>query len=120
MHEFAICQSILQQVKAVACAHGAKRVSGIDVQIGPLSGIEPPLLQRAFSIARCGTVAERAELRVTSLPVQVSCKACGAKTEAMPARLNCAACGDAHTRLASGDEMLLASIELEVDTEDSS
>jgi hypothetical protein len=43
---------------------------------------------------------------------------CGAESEAAPNRLLCAACGSHHTRLVSGDELLLAQVELAVpDTE---
>jgi hydrogenase nickel incorporation protein HypA/HybF len=45
--------------------------------------------------------------------VRVRCTRCGADCEAAPNRLLCGACGDYRTRLASGDEMLLASLELE-------
>jgi hydrogenase nickel incorporation protein HypA/HybF len=42
----------------------------------------------------------------------VRCETCGAETEAEPNRLICATCGDYHTRLVSGDEMMLMSVEL--------
>jgi hydrogenase nickel incorporation protein HypA/HybF len=42
----------------------------------------------------------------------VRCETCGAESVALPNRLVCGACGDWHTRLVSGDEMLLASVEL--------
>ena len=46
------------------------------------------------------------------LPVRVRCEQCGAETDALPNRLLCGACGDFRTQLLSGDEMLLASLEL--------
>jgi hydrogenase nickel incorporation protein HypA/HybF len=42
----------------------------------------------------------------------VRCEACGVETAATPSRLVCGRCGDWHTRMVSGDEMLLASVEL--------
>jgi hydrogenase nickel incorporation protein HypA/HybF len=45
--------------------------------------------------------------------VRVRCEQCGAESEASPNRLLCGACGDYHTRLLSGDELLLVSVELE-------
>jgi hydrogenase nickel incorporation protein HypA/HybF len=44
----------------------------------------------------------------------VHCKDCGAESDAAPNRLLCAACGGWRTRLISGDEMLLANLELTI------
>ena len=75
--------------------------------------MEPDLLQRAFPIAAAGTVADHAQLVLDTVPIRVRCESCGAESEAAPNRLLCGACGDWHTQLLSGDEMLLASVELD-------
>jgi hydrogenase nickel incorporation protein HypA/HybF len=48
------------------------------------------------------------------MPVRVRCDDCGADTQAAPNRLLCEDCGSWRTRLVSGDEMLLANLELTV------
>lgn len=111
MHELAICQALIQQVEDIARAHPGKQVEVIKVQIGPLSGVEAPLLKHAYPVASAGTVAEGATLVIETLPIKVRCRTCSAETEATANRLLCAECGDFHTELISGDEMLLASIE---------
>ena len=115
MHELSVCQSLLAQVDAIALQQQASRVTCITLQIGPLSGVEPALLQQAFTLARAGGVASQAALVIESLPIRVQCERCGQQSEATPNRLLCGHCGDYHTRLISGDEMLLASVELDVD-----
>ena len=112
MHEFAVCQDMLRQVAAIAADERATAVEVITVRIGPLSGIEAHLLSRAFPLAAAGTVAENAKLIIEALPIKVKCQLCGAETDAKPNRLICGQCGDYHTQLLSGDEMLLASLEL--------
>ena len=112
MHEFAVCQDMLRQIETIAADEQAAAVEVITVRIGPLSGIEPQLLSQAFPLAAAGTVAENAELIIEALPIKVKCQLCGAETEAKPNRLICGQCGDYHTQLLSGDEMLLASLEL--------
>ena len=112
MHEFAVCQDMLQQIEAIASEQQATAVDMVTVRIGPLSGIEAHLLTQAFPLAAAGTVADKAELIVEALPIKVKCQSCGAETEAKPNRLVCGQCGDYHTQLLSGDEMLLASLEL--------
>lgn len=117
MHELSVCQSMLAQVDAIALQHQASRVTSITLQIGPLSGIEPVLLQQAFTLARAGGVADQATLVIESLPIRVKCQRCDQESDAAPNRLLCGHCGDYHTRLISGDEMLLASVELDVDSQ---
>ncbi|MCG6886638.1 MAG: hydrogenase maturation nickel metallochaperone HypA [Proteobacteria bacterium] len=116
MHELAICQSMLQQVEQIAQERQATAVIRITVSIGPLSGVEAHLLSQAFPLAAAGSIARDAELVIETLPVRVKCEQCGAETEARPNRLLCGTCGDYHTRLLSGDEMLLASLELTSET----
>lgn len=113
MHELSVCQGMLSQMQAIAAEHGARAITGVTVQVGPLSGVEPELLVQAFSIASAGGIADGAELKVDTLPIRVHCERCGAQTDATANRLLCGVCGDWHTRLLSGDELLLASVELE-------
>ena len=112
MHELYVCQALIDQVDAIARDKNANRVETIYLGIGPLSGVEPRLLEQAFFIARAGTVADDAELVITSLPIRVSCHQCGHVTDALPARLVCGDCGHWHTQLISGDEMQLERVEL--------
>lgn len=113
MHELSVCQSMLSQIEAIAAEHGANIVTAVKVQIGPLSGVELTLLAQAFPIASAGTVADGATLYLDSLPVRVRCQKCGAESEVSPNRLLCGTCGDWQTQLLSGDELLLASVELD-------
>jgi hydrogenase nickel incorporation protein HypA/HybF len=115
MHELSICLALMEQVGRISAEHGGRRVASILLRVGPLSGVEPPLLERAFPLAAAGTIAEDAELVIEQAAVRVGCSRCGAETEASPNRLLCGRCGDYRTRLVSGDEMLLASLELELD-----
>jgi hydrogenase nickel incorporation protein HypA/HybF len=112
MHELAVCQALLDQVEDIARARNASEVIEINVQIGPLSGVEPALLQQAFSIASAGTLAEGAQLNLASMPVSVRCSQCGQVTTVLPTRLVCGNCGDWRTSIVSGDDLLLTTIEL--------
>ncbi len=112
MHELSVCQALIGQVEDVARERGATGVKSVRLRIGPLSGVEAPLLEQAYPLACAGTVAESSGLVIELAPVRVQCETCGAETEAAPNRLICAICGDYHTRLLSGDEMILMSVEL--------
>jgi len=114
MHELSVCLSLLDQVERIAREQGADRVERILLRIGPLSGVEAPLLANAYPLAAAGTIAEHATLDIEPAAIRVRCNRCGAETDAEPNRLLCGQCGDWHTRLISGDEMLLAKVELRV------
>lgn len=115
MHELSLCQSLLDRAHTLAREHHAISIRCLTVQIGPLSGVEPHLLAQAFPIARAGTLANDAHLVIEKLPLRVQCASCGAETDAEPNQLLCGSCGDYRTRLVSGDELLLMSIELQTD-----
>jgi len=112
LHELSLCDDLLSQVIAIAAQHQAESVESITVNIGELSGIEPSLLNTAFSLLKAGTVAERAELIIQQSAVIVSCSQCNTQAEVAANRLLCPACGSADTLLLSGDEMILASVAL--------
>lgn len=112
MHEMSICQALMDQVERIAGQQSASRVDSIVLSIGPLAGVEPDLLSRAFEIARLHTVAENAELEIKTGPVVVECRSCSASGEAEVNRLLCPACGDWQVNLIQGDELLLLRVEV--------
>jgi len=113
MHELSVCRGLIEQVARVAREHGGQRVVSVTVRIGPLSGVEAQLLRSAYPLASVGTIAQTATLIIEQLPVRVRCLECGAQSEVETTRLVCAACGTSRVQLLCGDELLLASVELE-------
>lgn len=107
MHELAVCQALIGEVSAVARAEHAMAVSDIYVSVGPLSGVEHPLMQHAFPVAAAGTVARDATLHLKATPIRVTCSECGEESEVPMNRLVCIHCGDWRTQLVSGDELTL-------------
>ena len=112
MHEMSICQGLIDQVERIAEEKGASQVHSITLSIGPLSGVEPLLLSRAYEIARAETVAKNAVLEIETGPIVVECRTCGASGAAEVNRLLCPSCGNWQVNLVQGDEMLLLRLEL--------
>jgi hydrogenase nickel incorporation protein HypA/HybF len=113
MHELAVCQALIEQVERVARDNGARRILSITVSVGPLSGVEPSLLEHAYPLAAAGTVAEDAQLLVVPVPVRVRCRTCKAETETAPNRLVCGTCNDWQVDVVAGEEMVLQRVEIE-------
>lgn len=114
MHELSVCLALIGEVERVAFAAEATAVWSVTVRVGPLSGVEPGLLKRAFAVARIGTIAQSAELNVDLAPVRIRCLACGAEGEVAVNRLLCAHCGGYRARVIEGEELILSAIEMDV------
>lgn len=67
MHEHSLLADLLAKIDAVARAHGATRVRGVTLQLGPLAHISPAHLGEHFRAATRGTPAEDAELTIETL-----------------------------------------------------
>ena len=104
MHELSVCQALLAQVVEIAANRGADAVERIVIDVGPLSGVEPALLARAFTALCAGSCAAHAVLSIESPEVVISCMACGVQSQTAPNR----------TRIVTGDELRLRRVELRV------
>ena len=104
-------RALADRVEQEARARNATSVSRLAVRIGAMSGVEPELFATAFTLCREGILAGAA-LDIRRAEASWECPSCAA---AIPpgAVLRCAACG-VPARLASGDEILLEQIEMEV------
>ncbi len=115
MHEMSICLALLKQVQEVAASNGSNSVERIVIQIGPLSGVDPHLLENAFTIARAGTIAASAELTCEAGEIKVACQECGAETIASINKLLCQECGSWKTSVLSGYDLILKQVEIKKD-----
>lgn len=113
MHELSVCSALIGQVEAVVRQQAASKVAKIVLRIGPLSGVEPDLRRQACPLAAAGTVLAHAELVIETADVIVRCCRCDSQSRVTPNRMLCSACGESRTRVISGDEMTLRTIELE-------
>lgn len=113
MHELAICQSLVDQLNGIADEHPGKVITTIHLQIGPLSGVVPKLLQNAFPLASAGSAAESAQLVFEDSQITVHCDQCGHDTHSKTNNLVCSHCGNWQTQLVSGDELMLQQVVME-------
>ena len=117
MHELSICQALIEQVVHVAEEQRARRVVSVTVRIGPLSGVEPALIESAYPLASAGTNAADSRLVIERSEVRVRCLECGVESRASSSRLLCGECGGWRVQVLTGQELLLARVELERDDE---
>ena len=113
MHELSVCLALLDKVMSIAGERDARRVTRIELTVGPLSGIEIDLLESAWPIASAGTLADSADFVVDAAPIVVHCSRCDEESSAHSNRLVCGHCGAYETRVVTGEEMILQRVELE-------
>jgi hydrogenase nickel incorporation protein HypA/HybF len=112
VHEYSIARALIERVAAEARARRAVAVGRVSISVGELSGIDVELLQEAYRTLGERSVCERAPLVIESVPVEWTCRECGAAI-APGDVLSCTACGGAAV-LRHGGEMLLERIDMEV------
>jgi len=107
MHEFGLCQSIIEVVERRAAG---RPVTEVRLRIGALHRVREEAMNQAFALAAAATVAQNAAVRVMTMPVRMSCNACGARLEGSELMPACSRCGATKLTLTGGDELLLESI----------
>jgi hydrogenase nickel incorporation protein HypA/HybF len=112
MHEYSIVESLVDRVEREVAQHPGAVVREVRVRIGELAGVEIELLRTAFETFRAHTVCEHAEILITAVPASWRCPRCDRAIE-QGAVLRCPTC-DRPARLASGDDIILERIEMEV------
>lgn len=113
MHELSIAMSLVELASERARRAGAARVTRLKLRIGALRGIEGESMRQAFEAARIDSPCGDAELRIENVPLRARCRDCGAQYEIEGAEWACPACGSDGELLDGGDELQLASIEVE-------
>ena len=112
MHEYAIAQALVEQVREIAHENGAQSVTRVVIQVGKLRGVIPEIIQWGFQVAAAGSVAEGARLEIEEVEIVVRCKTCGERSTLDSPLYLCPACGSTDVEQLSGDELILKSLEI--------
>ncbi|MDP8217175.1 MAG: hydrogenase maturation nickel metallochaperone HypA [Candidatus Theseobacter exili] len=115
MHEFSICQSLvdmaLNEIKKIEPA--PVRVIKVIVVIGGLRQIILEQLQFAYDVLIKDTIAEGSVLEVEYIPVCGKCKECGWEGFLEVPVMLCVECGEASVDITSGKELYLKQVEID-------
>lgn len=114
MHEYAIATGVIEAALKHA---GGRRVTAVNLRVGPLRQVVPDALAFAFDLAARGTGCEGARLEQELVPCRLRCPSCDVEWTTPEPSFRCRECGWPATVL-SGDELQLDSIEVEDEHED--
>jgi hydrogenase nickel incorporation protein HypA/HybF len=117
MHEAGIALNLIEAVQQRLESEPGARVAAIHVRVGELSGVSTDALEFAFQCLAAGTPLEGSALRFDLIPLTVTCEACGRTSPIEDLVFRCPACGSEKTRISSGRELEVRTLELVEDRE---
>jgi hydrogenase nickel incorporation protein HypA/HybF len=110
VHELSLCHAI----GGIVGRHAAGRqVTAVHLDVGALRQVVPESLTFCWGLANAGTPWASSELDVRLVPASLHCLDCGATTELDEPFLVCGTCDSPAVTIASGDELLVTSIDLD-------
>ncbi len=115
MHEESLMRSLLRQVDAIAQQHSAVLVEEIEVEIGPLSGVEPLLIEEAFERLKDSISWPGLRLCVQQVSLDVLCADCHQESQLRGFRFVCHRCGSTFVQIIRGDAFRLLNVKLKVE-----
>jgi len=107
MHEFGLCEGVLDAVRQRA---GGRRVTGVRVRFGIRHAVDEESLAQAFGMMAEGTEVAGAAVELVTVPATIICPDCGFSGETTDLLATCPRCASANAEISGGDEMILESI----------
>ena len=117
MHEAGIALNLIEAVQQRLASDPGVRVAAIHVRVGELAGVSTDALDFAFECLAAPTSLAGARLIFDPVPLTVVCDACGQTTPVEDLVFRCGLCGSERTRVASGRELEVRTLELVEETE---
>lgn len=112
MHEYSIVSSLLEVCKEVAMKNQATSVNKVVLKVGRLSGIETHFLINCFDAFKEHTICHDAELVLEVCEVKIHCNDCQKINIITNNTFYCPLCNSGNTSMISGQELLVQSIEV--------
>lgn len=116
MHEESLIRSLLHQVEELARQHNATEVVDIEVEIGPLSGVESLLVRDAFERLKEGFKWPNCSLSISHVGLIVYCHQCAKEFELFDFQFVCTHCGSTSLKILRGDAFRLLNVRMQIES----
>ena len=113
MHEMSVTMSLMDLVLEEAAKAGAKKIVGVNIVIGQMTGIIDHYVQANFELLSQNTPAEGAALSFHNISRQARCRNCGHTFQPSEFEWNCPECQSLELEITGGNELYVESIEVE-------
>ncbi|MGA2382926.1 MAG: hydrogenase maturation nickel metallochaperone HypA [Gemmatimonadales bacterium] len=111
MHEASIALNLIEAVEQRLESQPG-HVTAIHVRVGELAGVSTEALDFAFQCLSAGTPLASARLVFEVIPLTMTCDACGRTSGVEDLVFRCPACGSENTRISTGRELEVRTLEL--------
>jgi len=115
MHEYSIALNLIEKAEEEARRRNASRVVKLKVKIGVFSGVEPLFLKEAFDVIEKGELFQETSLLLSEEEGKVKCLECEKTYSVKELPFSCPSCSSPAGILISGDDVILDSLEIEID-----
>ena len=105
MHEISLLENVREILQDHAKAQNFSQVTKITLEIGQLSCVEPSALRFGFDAVMKGSLAENAELILTTLVGLGLCEQCKKQVSIATLYEPCELCGHLFVTITQGNEM---------------
>lgn len=112
MHEFSLVRSLLDQVAGIARANPGHGVDSIELELGPLSGVEPDLVASAFMQLAPEAGLSGARLVLEEVALSARCHDCGRSFEVREFDFRCPHGCSAAIHIERGDGCIVKRVTL--------
>jgi hydrogenase nickel incorporation protein HypA/HybF len=112
MHEAGIALNLIEAVEQRLESQPSAQVAVIHVRVGELAGVSAEALDFAFQCLSAGTPLAGARLEFEVVPLTMACEACGRTSRVEDLVFRCPACGSEQTRVSTGRELEVRTLEL--------
>ncbi|KAA8996882.1 hydrogenase maturation nickel metallochaperone HypA [Affinibrenneria salicis] len=114
MHELTLCQRSLEIIEQQALQHGARRVTGVWLEVGAFSCVEASALEFCFELVCRGTLAEGCALHLHQQEAECWCPDCQAYVRLLTQRVRrCPQCQCDKLRIVADDGVQIKRLEIE-------
>ncbi|HMP83247.1 MAG TPA: hydrogenase maturation nickel metallochaperone HypA [Verrucomicrobiota bacterium] len=113
MHEVSIMTEAVRMAVEAAQSSGARRITGLRLRVGRLSGAVPEAMTFGWDVVRQNTIAADATLAIETIAPACWCSKCETEFECKDFVGECPRCHEPSGDLRRGRELEIASVELE-------
>lgn len=112
MHELSIAESILDIINDNVSKEELSNVRTVNMKVGTMAGVVCESLEFSFQALTAGTPLATASLLIDHIPYQIHCTSCDKTSTSEFGLSTCPRCAGTETRVVSGMELQVVSIDL--------
>lgn len=111
MHEWAIAESLVEQVVEIGRKEGLETVSKVSLKIGVLRQVVVETLRDAFRMSAGEVLAPPPTLEIAVEPLRLKCRRCGSEGDREGFLFRCVGCGSGEVDILTGKELYIDYLE---------